>query len=291
MLAPWDPPDRLSRRSTAAPAARAPACPTTSCRSAARSASAPTARSRTSSPFPDGVTRCAASSAPATSTSSTSTSRRRRSSAGTPARSAALRWSAPSTPTRRSRSRTTSRPCSGRAASSTSSATRIAVSEAAAWTGRRWFGGELRDHPQRRRPRLGPDRAEDPDATSCGSSSSAAPRSARACRSCSRAFAALVEHVPSRLTVIGASTEEVERLLADPEVSQARRRARQGQRHGALAPARRGRRPLRALALGRELRDGPDRGLRGRYPGDRLRDRRLQRRGQRRRRRRPRPAG
>ena len=31
------------------------------------------------------------------------------------------------------------------------------------------------------------------------------------------------------------------------------------------------RRPLRAVALGRELRDGPDRGLRGRHPGRRLR--------------------
>ncbi len=29
---------------------------------------------------------------------------------------------------------------------------RIAVSEAAAWTGRRWYGGTLRDRPQRSRP-------------------------------------------------------------------------------------------------------------------------------------------
>ena len=60
---------------------------------------------------------------------------------------------------------------------------RIAVSEAAAWTGRRWFGGEYTIVPNgvdvdaappgRRRP-----------ARSCGSSSSAGPRSARGCRSC-----------------------------------------------------------------------------------------------------------
>ncbi len=44
------------------------------------------------------------------------------------------------------------------------------------------------------------------------------------------------------------------------------------------------------VALRRELRHGPDRGLRRRNPGDRVRDRRLQRRGHRRRRRRPGPA-
>ena len=62
---------------------------------------------------------------------------------------------------------------------------RIAVSEAAAWTGRRWFGGALRDRPQRGRRRRRPERPEAAVRASCACSSSAAPRSARACRSCS----------------------------------------------------------------------------------------------------------
>ena len=60
---------------------------------------------------------------------------------------------------------------------------RIAVSEAAAWTGKRWFGGEYEiipngvdvDGPA-------PSRSRPP--RSCGCCSSAGPRSARGCRSC-----------------------------------------------------------------------------------------------------------
>ena len=52
------------------------------------------------------------------------------------------------------------------------------------------------------------------------------------------AFQALVEHVPSRLTVVGADPEDVSRLVADPDVLVAHRRARQGLGLGALAPAR-----------------------------------------------------
>ena len=101
------------------------------------------------------------------------------------------------------------------------------------------------------------------------------------------AFNALVEHVPCRLTVIGAEREDVLRYLADPELLRPDRRPRPRLRRGSLARAARRRRPLRAVALGRELRHGPDRGLRRRHPGDRLRDRRLQRRRHRRRRRPP----
>ena len=61
--------------------------------------------------------------------------------AGTPAPTRMPRWSRPSTPTRPSRCSTTWRRWPACAASSTSSPARIAVSEAAAWTGRRWFGG------------------------------------------------------------------------------------------------------------------------------------------------------
>ena len=61
---------------------------------------------------------------------------------------------------------------------------RIAVSEAAAWTGRRWFGGDYTIIPNGVDVDAAPERAAGRRRTSCGSSSSAAPRSARACRSC-----------------------------------------------------------------------------------------------------------
>ena len=102
------------------------------------------------------------------------------------------------------------------------------------------------------------------------------------------AFNALVEHVPSRLTVIGAEEEDVKRWLADPELLRSidvRGRVSEEELWAELHAAD----VLCAPSLsGRELRHGPDRGLRRRHPGDRLRDRRLQRRRHRRRRR---PAG
>ena len=61
---------------------------------------------------------------------------------------------------------------------------RIAVSEAAAWTGRRWFGGDYTIIPNGVDVDAAP-AARRRRAASCGSSSSAGPRSARACRSCS----------------------------------------------------------------------------------------------------------
>ena len=148
----------------------------------------------------------------------------------------------------------------------------------------------LRDHPQRGRRRRRSDRAEAGRARSCGSSSSAAPEERKGLPILLTAFGALVEHVPCRLTVIGAEREDVLRYLADPETM------RWIDVHGRVSGERlwryaaRGRRALRALALRRELRHGPDRGLRRRHAGDRLGDRRLQRRRHRRRRRRARPA-
>ena len=94
---------------------------------------------------------------------------------------------------------------------------RIAVSEAAAWTGRRWFGGDYTIVPN-------------------GVDLGAAPRGPRAPSEQLRllfvgraeerkglpvllsAFQALVEHVPSRLTVVGADPEEISRRVADPEL-------------------------------------------------------------------------
>ena len=124
----------------------------------------------------------------------------------------------------------------------------------------------LHDRPQRRRPGRAAAGAEAAAPRSCGCCSSAAPRSARACRSCSAAFEALVEHVPARLTVVGADHEEVERTLRRPRRSPSTIDALGRVSRDVLwrAPRRR-RRPLRPLARGRELRHGPDRGVRRRH--------------------------
>ena len=73
-----------------------------------------------------------------------------------------------------------------------------------------------------------------------------------------------------------------------PRAAALDRHPRPGLRREPLGGAARRRRALRAVALRRELRHGPDRGLRRRHAGDRLHHRRLQRRRHRRRRR---PAG
>jgi phosphatidylinositol alpha-mannosyltransferase len=96
-------------------------------------------------------------------------------------------------------------------------AARIAVSEAAAWTGRRWFGGDyvvvpngvdLEAAPQGPKPPseqlrlLFVGRAEE----------------RKGLPVLLAAFQALVEHVPSRLTVVGADPAEICRRVADPEL-------------------------------------------------------------------------
>jgi phosphatidylinositol alpha-mannosyltransferase len=93
---------------------------------------------------------------------------------------------------------------------------RIAVSEAAAWTGRRWFGGHYEIVPNG----VNVDSAPVDPGESTGEL-----RVLFVGRSEERkglpillsAFGALTEHVPCRLTVIGAEPDEVLRYLADPE--------------------------------------------------------------------------
>ena len=94
---------------------------------------------------------------------------------------------------------------------------RIAVSEAAAWTGKRWYGGEYTIVPN----------GVDLDAAPEGPKSpSEELRLLFVGRAEDRkglpvllaAFQALVEHVPSRLTVVGADPEDVSRLVSDPDV-------------------------------------------------------------------------
>ncbi|MBM3668201.1 MAG: glycosyltransferase [Actinobacteria bacterium] len=95
---------------------------------------------------------------------------------------------------------------------------RIAVSEAAAWTGRRWFGGDYTIVPN------GVDVAA---AHQGPKTPSEELRLLFVGRAEERkglpvllaAFQALVEHVPARLTVIGADPEEVHRAIADPDLA------------------------------------------------------------------------
>jgi phosphatidylinositol alpha-mannosyltransferase len=93
---------------------------------------------------------------------------------------------------------------------------RIAVSEAAAWTGRRWFGSHYEVIPN----------GVDVDAALAGPKPLSdelrvlfvgRPEERKGLPVLLTAFEALVEHVPSRLTVIGAEREDVLRYLADPE--------------------------------------------------------------------------
>ncbi|HEU5253670.1 MAG TPA: glycosyltransferase [Solirubrobacterales bacterium] len=94
---------------------------------------------------------------------------------------------------------------------------RIAVSEAAAWTGRRWFGGEYTIVPN----------GVDVDAAPSGPKPLGTdlrilfvgrPEERKGLPILLTAFNALVEHVPCRLTVIGADREDVLRYVADPDL-------------------------------------------------------------------------
>ncbi len=95
-------------------------------------------------------------------------------------------------------------------------AARIAVSEAAAWTGRRWFGGRYEIVPN------GVDLAAAPTGPKPPSKQLRVLFIGRAEERKGlpillTAFGALAEHVPCRLTVIGADSEDVQRYLTDPE--------------------------------------------------------------------------
>ena len=94
---------------------------------------------------------------------------------------------------------------------------RIAVSEAAAWTGRRWFGGEYEIVPN----------GVDVDAAPKGAKPAGEelrilfvgrPEERKGLPVLLTAFGALVEHVPCRLTLIGADDADVARYVADPEL-------------------------------------------------------------------------
>src|SRR5262245_48922292 len=94
---------------------------------------------------------------------------------------------------------------------------RIAVSEAAAWTGRRWFGGDYRVIPNGVDVEAAHDGPKAPsDELRLLFVGRAEER--KGLPVLLSAFQALIEHVPARLTVVGASPEEVHRTIADPDV-------------------------------------------------------------------------
>ncbi len=93
---------------------------------------------------------------------------------------------------------------------------RIAVSEAAAWTGRRWFGGHYEVIPNGVDVGAAP-AGPKPPSEELRVLFVGRPEERKGLPILLAAFGALIEHVPSRLTVIGAEREDVLRYLADPE--------------------------------------------------------------------------
>jgi phosphatidylinositol alpha-mannosyltransferase len=96
---------------------------------------------------------------------------------------------------------------------------RIAVSEAAAWTGRRFYGGDYRIVPNGVDVDA-PPRGPKPPAEELRLLFVGRPEERKGLPVLLTAFEELVRHLPSRLTVIGADAQDVSRYLADPDVGQ-----------------------------------------------------------------------
>jgi phosphatidylinositol alpha-mannosyltransferase len=97
---------------------------------------------------------------------------------------------------------------------------RIAVSEAAAWTGRRWFGGRYEIVPNGVDVGAPPSEPK-PESDELRVAFVGRPEERKGLPVLLKAFEALIEHVPARLTVVGATERQVGRYLADPEVAEA----------------------------------------------------------------------
>src|SRR4051794_2510751 len=116
---------------------------------------------------------------------------------------------------------------------------RIAVSEAAAWTGRRFFGGEYRIVPNG--VTLAPGGAPAPRRRAPGEPLEIAFVGQAVERKglpvLLRAFEALREHVPARLTVVGVEADALAPLVADPRGVRALGRVDEAEKYAALVAA------------------------------------------------------
>ncbi|HEX3801374.1 MAG TPA: glycosyltransferase [Solirubrobacteraceae bacterium] len=118
---------------------------------------------------------------------------------------------------------------------------RIAVSEAAAWTGRRWYGGRYRVIPngvnldQEALDQALASRHDDDDTLRILFVGQAVER--KGLPLLLRAFEALREHVPTELTVIGPTQEELAPLLMDPRGVRALGKVDDAAKHDALLAA------------------------------------------------------
>ena len=92
---------------------------------------------------------------------------------------------------------------------------RIAVSEAAAWTGRRWFGGTYEVIPNGVDVAAAP-RGPKPPADELRLVFVGRPEERKGLPVLLSAFEALIEHENARLVVVGAEPAEVRRYIADP---------------------------------------------------------------------------
>ena len=97
---------------------------------------------------------------------------------------------------------------------------RIAVSEAAAWTGRRWFGGEYEIVPNGVDVAAAP-QGPKPPSEELRITFVGRPEERKGLPVLLTALGGLVEHVPARLTVIGAEEADITRYLPDPELMEA----------------------------------------------------------------------
>ena len=265
ILAPYDPDDALSARLHRGARPQAASVPERSSRSGARSASPPTARSRTSRSRPHAVLAL----------------RRELREGGYDVahiHEPVVPWSPgmPSAPPRAAARRhlphllgerphqRLRRRAAGRAPADEPPARPHRRLEAAAWTARRFFGGRYRIVPNgvhlepRPRRRRTPGARRAAQASRCASCSSARPSSARACRCCCGAFEALREHVPATLTLVGASREEVAHMMLDDRGVRALGKVSER----ASSPSWRAPTCCARRRSRRELRHGPDRGLR-----------------------------
>ncbi|HET9719457.1 MAG TPA: glycosyltransferase [Solirubrobacteraceae bacterium] len=117
---------------------------------------------------------------------------------------------------------------------------RIAVSEAAAWTGRRWYGGHYRIIPNgvhvdlARLAGAGEDRGNE-DMLRLVFVGQAVER--KGLPLLLRAFEALREHIPTELTVIGPTQQELDPLLLDPRGVRALGKVDDRRKHEELARA------------------------------------------------------